>query len=437
MKRTLALLTVLLLLTMAAGAEEAVYFREIPQHTYFSSLLFTEESYPEVCLTTARAYSIFGSNPVSPLFVIFPGPDGALANDFDEESVHYLDPDNHIQYSYVVDASDSYEEFINKASQDEYILLDGSDKTAAYIDPSRSSAYGMIGVTEFGKSAKLRITIHLDSFGYQTPDELKVQPLSERILAEVARVKAAMRFEQKESFWTADAFAGIKMLRPNNEHCMVKIDFPKIAIGGVNPVVALTEVDDNSFDVYYYYGSGLNVMADVAVDTYSFCEAMLKEGKENCYKTVLPNGSEWIIYLSSLDQDGRSGYTHVSRQLNDPLLGSDPVYLTLLLDGEKVYWTEEELLGVLTAVDEAFMVMNAGDDPYVPQPKDEAPPAAEEAPAPAAQEEAGWFCPNCGHTGNTGNFCPECAAPRPWTCPNCGHTGNTGNFCPECAAPKP
>lgn len=54
------------------------------------------------------------------------------------------------------------------------------------------------------------------------------------------------------------------------------------------------------------------------------------------------------------------------------------------------------------------------------------------APAPA-QKADGWNC-SCGKTGNTGNFCNECGAPRPanneWVC-SCGHK-NTGKFCSEC-----
>ena len=54
-------------------------------------------------------------------------------------------------------------------------------------------------------------------------------------------------------------------------------------------------------------------------------------------------------------------------------------------------------------------------------------------------QEGGWTC-SCGHAGNTGKFCSECAKPRPetgsWTC-SCGHEGNTGKFCSECAKPKP
>ena len=53
---------------------------------------------------------------------------------------------------------------------------------------------------------------------------------------------------------------------------------------------------------------------------------------------------------------------------------------------------------------------------------------------------AEWTCPNCGQTGNTGNFCSNCATARPaadWICPNCGQPGNTGNFCSNCATARP
>ena len=62
------------------------------------------------------------------------------------------------------------------------------------------------------------------------------------------------------------------------------------------------------------------------------------------------------------------------------------------------------------------------------------PQAAPQQAAPAGQ----WTC-QCG-TVNTGNFCSNCAAPKPapagqWTC-QCG-TVNTGNFCSNCATPRP
>jgi len=58
--------------------------------------------------------------------------------------------------------------------------------------------------------------------------------------------------------------------------------------------------------------------------------------------------------------------------------------------------------------------------------------------AAAATVANGWNC-ECG-TANTGQFCMNCAKPKPapagqWTC-TCG-TNNTSKFCSECAAPRP
>ena len=55
---------------------------------------------------------------------------------------------------------------------------------------------------------------------------------------------------------------------------------------------------------------------------------------------------------------------------------------------------------------------------------------------------AGWTCTKCGKTGNEGNFCSNCGAPKPapavtWTCPDCGREGNDGNYCAGCGKPKP
>ena len=58
----------------------------------------------------------------------------------------------------------------------------------------------------------------------------------------------------------------------------------------------------------------------------------------------------------------------------------------------------------------------------------------------ALADNGSWACPQCGQAGNTGNFCSNCACPRPnegWLCPQCGQAGNTGNFCSNCACPKP
>ena len=56
-----------------------------------------------------------------------------------------------------------------------------------------------------------------------------------------------------------------------------------------------------------------------------------------------------------------------------------------------------------------------------------------------ADSDARWNCPQCGRTGNDGNFCPHCAAPRPeesWNCTYCSHRGNTDKYCSACGKPR-
>lgn len=57
---------------------------------------------------------------------------------------------------------------------------------------------------------------------------------------------------------------------------------------------------------------------------------------------------------------------------------------------------------------------------------------------PQTANESSWTC-ECGKSGNTGKFCPECGKPQRleagWTC-ECGRI-NKGKFCPECGKRKP
>ena len=51
-----------------------------------------------------------------------------------------------------------------------------------------------------------------------------------------------------------------------------------------------------------------------------------------------------------------------------------------------------------------------------------------------------WTC-QCGHTGNTGNYCPICgrskASNNSWTCSGCGHRNQAEyNYCENCGKPK-
>ena len=57
-----------------------------------------------------------------------------------------------------------------------------------------------------------------------------------------------------------------------------------------------------------------------------------------------------------------------------------------------------------------------------------------------ADTGSAWNCPQCGQSGNIGNYCSNCACRRPgtsWNCPVCNRTGNSGNYCEKCGTARP
>ena len=448
MKKLLVLLAVCALLVPCAAPAEGNYIRQLPQDPYTLTTLIAPECYPEVTLTTDSTYRRFGSSSNGACqYLSFPGPDGALANRIDYNLAHFLDVDNLIQYTYQLSSSDSYEEFINSASKDEYILLDGTGKTAAYIDPDRSRAYGMIGVTEFGKSAKLRISIEMNNLGRNASESAKVQALSAAILPEVDRVKNAMMVENRDTAWNAGVFDGVKMLDLYDPSYMLKLDFPVFNVSGTEARMIVTQLYDNKVEGVYFLRPGVYLEVEIKLESYSYAASKLADGAEDCYRQTLGNGSEWIIYFANKRDDGTSDYIHSAKVVPTPAgmpgyKKDDVYYVTVHLNGEHILWHQEDLAEDLQAFDEGIVIMNAEDDPYVPVPAAEKPAEnkPEEKPADGA-----WTCAECGAEGNTGKFCPECGSPKPaapaddgtWTCPNCGTEGNTGKFCPGCGTPKP
>ena len=457
MKKIIALLLALLLFaSVSASAEEGIYVRQLPQYKYILEFLLTPESYPEVCLSPYSTYKFFTSyNPVEPMFLCFPGPANAMVNDFDTDFVSYLDTENEIQYSYQLMESDSYEEFVNKAPQDEYLLMDGSDGAAAYIDPDSLRARGMIGTKEFGKSSKLVFSVKLDNLNSRTPLETRVQALTEAIEAEVNRIRTSMRIETRAPFWSDGRYAGVKLLDPDDYSYMLKFTFPVFSCtfdDGVKEALPMVvSLRYNELKAVYNFGDGCYATMGVKLDDNPFPLYQMEKQEPDALKVTLENGSEWNIYMSGLTENGKTSYTYASKALGHKSKYDKDYYLTVHMDLDRMSWSSmEEYLKDVTMFDASYEILNAEEDPYVPaEPEAEGGEGTGTAPTPTTAEntksepeaDGSWTCTNCG-TENTGKFCGECGAAKPqpesgeWTCPNC-ETVNTGKFCTECGSAKP
>ena len=446
MKKLVALfLSLLMLLTaVSALAEDGLYMRQLPSYTYNRPLL-TPESYPEIRLNPSYAYKFFTDyDPAAPVFVCFSGPAGAAPQEFDTDNALYVDETNAIQYNYQVKSSASWEEFVNQAEEDAYILADGSEGLAAYINPSRRQAYGMLATREFGKSSKLEITMQLDALSSKMPQDTIIDALTNAILPEVTRVKEQMHYETLAPFWNDGAFSGIKLLESRDYSFQMNVPFPVMTLNysdGTTKSIGMIVTRLNYGTVYgmYDFGEGHYIETEISLDTNPFAIYQMKDNDQDAKEAAFSNGQACYVYLSGLTERGKTSYAYCSIPLGLKDKYDYDLYLTIHMDGEDIEWgSVEDFLGDVEPF-AAYEIVNPADDPYVPAEPEQ--PAVEPAPepeAPAAPADGSWTCPNC-ETVNTGKFCTECGTAKPsgdWTCPNC-ETVNSGKFCSECGTARP
>ncbi len=481
MKRLTALLLALLLFLSAvpALAEEGLNIRQLPQKRYVSSVLIAPEAYPEVCIAPYAEYQLLGSsNRVEqPTFLCFPGPKGVYPCEFDIDYAKYMDPDHTTIYSYQVKEKDTFEDFLSKAKQDEYIILDGSDGVAAYINPEGKCAYGMNSAEAFWKTAMLRITIDGCDLNSCEPLDIKARVLTEATLKEVARVKAEMRYETLSSFWSVGKYGGIRFLDVYDLDYTLNVAFPAMACampdgGNVEADMIVTKVDDSRLEGVYDFGNGQYVEVTITIETNSYARTQLETSKE-ATEITLPNGNTWYLYMSGLIKDGKSSYVNASTLLNHTDYNGKEMYFNVALSGRGgVVWSSFEQLAEEVAVFDAnIQASRYSDDPYIPAAEESS--ASDEALAELQNKLAELEAYKADAQDTIAELQSSQAAlqeqlasmrgsladaqmtlkdtesklydaqaeldafkAKGWICPDCGEF-NTGKFCSECSAAKP
>ena len=321
MKKLLALLMSLMLLCgiAAANAEaELPYLETVDQDMYINQTLLTAESYPQVCISPFSAYSLFESTHDEPWYVTFPGPEGAQCCDFSADSCGFLDVDNAYSYSYHAVDSYSYETFLNKCPDENNILLDGSDKIAAYINPDYGSAFALFGLDEIKRGAKLYVSVSMDLYR-KLPEDSRAQTLTDFIKAEVERLQANMTCAVNNKFWTVDACKGVKLYSVSIPGMTLVQDLPASIdfhfdgeTFSAKPFI--TRVDGQEFTVYAAAedrSKSVRIQAEINSYSYVFYN---REASEYTMVT-LDDGSEWGLYVAN-DKEGKPYSVYASRVLS-------------------------------------------------------------------------------------------------------------------------
>ena len=446
MKRLLALVLIAMLLVSASAfAEDRPYMQQIQQDTYVYTLFITPESYPEARLSLdyldwiACGYS-------EPWVIRFGAPDDCFPISFDETDCAYVHESNGTMYYYEALEDCSYESQLYECQNEDYIVADGSEGYAAYVEPDRGFAYGLVGLPEISETAMLYITIYMGDLLYYETEEQSAEVLAEAVSAECARIMGEKTVQLEEDFWTSNAYCGLKMPSLDYESCMMVLDFPTLPIAAedgstVEVEAYLYALEDN--DANLFAAAGENTLdLEVELTTYTYLEYEKEEDPANCTTVTLADGTVFDVYLYNLAENGESSLVYCSTLLADDA-GYDQdenLYLELCFDGDGVEWTSvDEFAELLEIFMQGVSFTDVNSDPYVPGEDLTAGGSAADDGEPVDEAAAAnWVCVSC-NAENTGNFCTNCGAAKPaanWVCPSCS-AENDGNFCSNCGTKRP
>lgn len=361
MKKMTALVLGLLMLfcAVSAGTAEAAelpYIEAGPLEGYYTGISMTAESYPQVCISPYGASTLFESEYKEPWYATFPCPEGTFCMEFDTDSCSLIDPQNDKQYIYQLTDDYSYESFLNKCEDENNILLDGSNKVAAYISLKGSKCYLLFGVDDIRKGAKLYTVIYLGGT-YRMEDAKKTDLLKEAALAEAERLQGNIICEKKDAFWTDGVYQGVKLTSEKIKGLTLTVNLGEASFrftdNEVSDIIFPVRLHSDSLVFYVMKDRSTSVRINVEVNTYS--PVFYDREESEITRMTLNDGNEWGIYAANVNDDGRPFNVYASRILNqdDP---ANPVYLNIQLDPSGgLYWADldafaADLNGVLPLI---------------------------------------------------------------------------------------
>ena len=351
MKKLTAMLLGLALLccavfAVAEDAAELPYLETESQDVYLSATVLTEASYPMVCISPYGTYDLFSRDKYDPWYVTFPCPEGMRCTSFGADNADFLNLDANDACDYYYQATDrySYESFLLDCENKDNILLDGSDKVAAYILPDSGRARALFGLDEIQEGAKMYVQIFVNGLNRKEDDE-KTEILKTKITDEIARLQESMSFVKMDKFWTDGAYKGVKLYSKSFAGNYLTIDMPEMEFtfeeAGIGGNLFPVDVDGTSVKCYAGRERRKYIEVDFSADTYSYVYYSREESEIT--KVTLSDGNEWGIYVAN-ENDGKPYSVHAARVVNtiDSNGEEKPVYLTVQISCSSVgtYWPD-------------------------------------------------------------------------------------------------
>lgn len=329
MKKLISLVLALVLaLGVFACAEEKPWLFQQYAKNYSRVLLFQKENIPEVWLSNGSTTWLFSFGYYSDSAVItFPCPEGMLCNEFQPDFMSFINDDEVIQYTYHVRDEYSYERLLNRCNNDAYIIYDGSDGIAAYVDPELAEVCAVIKLGGISKNAKLYVELNYN-FPRNYTTEKRVDLLTAAAKSELPRVQSQIKYSDISSasdYWTYGNFSNVFTPSMEFGNFGIQLDLStqlSRKVGRVSRTAPLfvTEADDNKISLFAEFEKEIGIQVTVNMETYSYVDYMKADSPDEVFTLTDERGNVFECYSrGSKNLDHQMEYAH----LNTSLLLSD------------------------------------------------------------------------------------------------------------------
>ena len=325
MKKLLSLVLALTLaLGMLACAEDLPYLHQLYTEHYSRVLALPEELVPTVWLTNNSSSLLFWDDYYTKsTYLTFRSPAGMMCNEFQPNYISFINDDKIIQYTYQAMDEYSYERLLNKCSDDKYVLYDGSDGIAAYVDPEYGEVEAVIKLGGISKNAKLLVRL-IYNFARTDTEASRVSVLTAAAKKELPRVQSQIQYHAMSAvsdYWTYNAFAGI--LSPSLEFGDFGIHFDlstKISrkLGFITQTAPLfvAEMDDYKFTLYAVFAEKASARIVISAETYSAINYVKRDTPDEVFILTDEAGNLFECYTRGYkNTSGKTEYSHLQTSL--------------------------------------------------------------------------------------------------------------------------